>query len=590
MGLVRLLLPLPRAAARLGPGPGRRLLGAALTRCLAPDWVLLRPPPPERRLAWAEEATAVYRALAGREDARPRDRDLLARALVWHAYTLVLVDRCEQACAVLDASTAVPGARWPPAQRALLLHLRAQARYGLARPDDALGPAGECVAAYRRLVPARRERSLGGLPGALRTYALVLAALDRTEESVAAYEECAGLLRAMSVRELSRATLVRVRVLCELTAGLVELGRHEQALSVGREAREAADAVMVRVAPEIVRPLRVRLFTDLARCLEVTGDPSAARATAEEAVTEARTLVPGRATALRERTAGQPLLVMALDCLADRLRETGCLARELKIRREAVELSAGLAAEWPAVHEPLHAVCLERLADCHRAAGDRRGAVRAEERAVAAYRRAADRDPTAQEPQLARVLEDLSLLRQDDGDHGGAVGDAREAVVLTRRLAGADRTAHHVLTARRLRVLGRALRGAGDPGAAVACCTQSESILTDASEGPGAGRYEASLAATRTGLALALDGEARAHLADGRADDAVAALRSLLALTRRTDGTRVHARCVTVFAHARAEYGESVVPAWTRATGQGFPTFVYRPSGAVDGERPPGGN
>ncbi|MFE2537020.1 hypothetical protein [Streptomyces sp. NPDC059371] len=584
MGLVRVLLPLPRTAARFGPGPGRRLLGAALTRCLAPDWVLLRPPPPWRRLAWAEEATAVYRALAERKGARPRDRDLLARSLVWQAYALVLVGRCEQACTVMDASVAVPDARWSPAQRALLLHLRAQAQFGLGRPADALGSAGECVAAYRRLVPTRRDRTLGGLPGALRTYALVLAALNRTEESVAVYEECAGLVRDMSVRELSHVALVRVRVMCELASGLAELDRHEQALSVGREARDTADAIMVRVAPEIVRPLRVRLFADLARCLEATGDPSAARATAEEAVAEARTLVG------RDRTTGDPLLILALDCLADRLREPGSPASELNARREAVDLSAHLAGERPDTYDPLHAVCLERLADCHKAAGEHREAVRAGERAVAAYRRAADRDPAAQEPQLARVLVDVSLLRRDDGDLDGAVGDAREAVALTRRPAEPGRPAHHALTARRLRVLGRALRDAGDHGAAVASYREAESILADAPEGPGAGPYTASLAATRTGLALALDAEARAHLSGGRADEAVAALRSLLALTRRTEGTQVHARCVTAFADARAKYAATVVPAWTRATGEEFPTFVYRPSGTTGGDRPPGGN
>ncbi|MFE2303441.1 hypothetical protein ACFXAW_35190 [Streptomyces sp. NPDC059445] len=584
MGLVRALLPLSRAAARLSPGPGRRLLGAALTRCLAPDWVLLRPPPARRRLAWAEEATAVYGALTRLEGARPRDRDLLARGLVWQAYALVLVGRCEEACTVMDASEAVPDARWSPAQRALLLHLRAQAEFGLARLEDALGSAGECVAAYRRLVPARRDRTLGGLPGALRTYALVLAAVDRTEESVAAYEECAGLVRHMSVREASHVVLVRVRVMCELTSGLVELGRHEQALSIGREARDTADAIMVRVAPEIVRPLRVRLFADLARCLEATGDPTAARATAEEAVAE------GRILAGRDRTTGDPLLILALDCLADLLREPASRARELDARREAVELSAGLAGERPDVYDPLHAVCLERLADCHQAAGEPSDAVRAGERAVAAYRRAADRDPRAHEPQLARVLADLSESRLDDGDPEGAIGAAREAVALTRRLAESDRSADHALTARRLRVLGRALRGAGEHGAAVACYTESESILVDASAGPEAGPYALSLDAARRGLARTLDAEAQARLADGRADDAVAALRSLLALTRRTDQPDVHGRCVAAFAEARERYPDTVVPAWTRASGQGFPTFVYRLSGAVSEERPPGGS
>ncbi|KAB1990688.1 MULTISPECIES: tetratricopeptide repeat protein [Streptomyces] len=584
MGLVRALLPLSRAAARLGPGPGRRLLGAALTRCLAPGWVLLRPPPAPRRLAWAEEATAVYRALAETEGARPRDRDLLARSLVWHAYTLVLVGRCEQAYTVLDDSSAVPGARWPPAQRALQLHLRAQALFGLARLDEALDSAGEAVAAYRRLVPTRRDRTLGGLPGALRTYALVLTALRRPEESVAAYEECVGLLRDMSMGELSHAILVRVRALCELTSGLEALGRYEEALSVGREARDAADPVMVRVAPEIVRPLRVRLFADLARCLEVTGDLAAARTTAAEAVAEARAL------AGRDRAVGEPLLVMALDRLGDQLGQLGDRAAELAVRRELVDLSAALASERPDVCDPLLAVCLERLADCHEASGDRRDAVRAGERAVAAYRRAAALDPPVHEPQLARVLADLSRLRQDDGDLDGAIGDAREAVALTRRLAEADWPVHHALTAGRLRVLGRALHRAGDHGAAVACYAESEAILVDESADSGAGRYAESLAAARSGLSLALDAEARAHLAEGRADDAVAALRSLLALTRRADGTHVHARCVTAFADTRAEYRDTVVPAWTRATGQDFPTFVYRPSGTVSGERPPGGN
>ncbi|MGW1065394.1 hypothetical protein ACWD4F_12870 [Streptomyces aureus] len=584
MGLVRVLLPLSRTAARLSPGPGRRLLGATLTRCLAPRWVLLRPPPSGRRLAWAEEAAAVYRELAGARKAHQRDRDLLARALVWHAHTLMLVNRCEQAHAALDAATAVPGARWSPAQRAFALHLRAQARFGLARLDDALGSAEECVAVYRRLVPTRGERPLGGLPGALRTYALVLRALNRTEDSVAAYEECAGLLRDMSLRELSRVTLVRVRVLCELTAGLVALGRHEEALAVGREARDNADPVMLRVVPEVVRPLRARLFTDLARALEVTGDPSAARTTAQEAVAEARTVV------LRDRATGEPLLILALDRLADQFRELGDPAAESAPRREAVDRCAGLADERPDVYAPLLAVCLERLADCHREAGDSHEAVLVGERAVAAHRRAVDLDPTAHEPHLARALTDLSRLRLADADADGATGAAREAVALTRRLAESHWSAYHALTARRLRVLGRALRRAGDHGAAVACYTEAESILVDESSGPDDRRYATSLSAARSGLARALDAEARAHLADGRADDAVAALRSLLALTHRTGQTHVHARCVTSFADARAQYPEAVVPAWRRATGEEFPTFVYRLSGAVSGESPAAGS
>jgi len=581
MGLVCTLLPLPRAAARLSPRVGRPLLGAALMHCLAPGWVLLRPPSPRRRLAWAEEAVAVYRALVEAEDPRPRHRDLLARTLTQHASALLLVGRYEQACTAMEASVAVPGARWSPAQRASLLHLRAQAQFDLGRLDEALASAGECVAAYRRLIPTRRERALGGLPGALRTHALVLGALGRTEESVAAYEECAGLLRAMSLRELGRVLLVRARVLSELISGLRELGRHEEAVTVGREAREAADRVLVWTLPDTVRPLRIRLLADLARCHEATGDLPTARTTADEAVAEARTLTD------RDRTAGERWLAMTLDCLADLLAELEERVEELSTRREVADLYAALAAEQPEVYNPLLAEYLERLADCHEATGDRHAAVKATECSVAAYRRAADHNPEY-ESQLARVLANLSLCRQDDGDLDGAVTVAREAVALTRRLAESDWPTYHALTARRLRVLGRGLRRSGDYAAAVACYEESESILEDVTEGAEADRHASALGAAQSGLAISLAAAARAHLADGRSAEAVAALCSLLALTCRTDQTDVHALCVTTFAGARAEHGEAVVRAWRRATGEGFPTFVYRLSATGARTSPPG--
>jgi hypothetical protein len=85
---------------------------------------------------------------------------------------------------------------------------------------------------------------------------------------------------------------------------------------------------------------------------------------------------------------------------------------------------------------------------------------------------------------------------------------------------------------------------------------------------------DADLALTVSGLSVAL---ARVALG-GRPEEAVAALRALLALTRRSDATDVHARCVGTFARARAERPDDIdiVRAWERATGQPYPTFVYR--------------
>ncbi|MFK4100551.1 hypothetical protein ACI2L1_10825 [Streptomyces sp. NPDC019531] len=319
MGLVRILLPLPRAAARLAPEKGGPLLGAALSYCVTPSWAGLWSPSPARRLALAEEAVAVYRATA--------DADGLSRALALRAHALLLSGRCEEACAAADDATAVPGAQASPVLTAFVGDVRAQALAGLDRTEEAVAEAHACVEAYRGLsVPDRRDRTLGSLPGALRTYGMLLAAVGRAEESVAVYEECVALLAAMSLRELAHVELVRPRVLAELVGVLRALGRHRDALGVGPEAREALRGPIAWAVPEIVLPLRVGLLVDLARCHSATGEPAEARACAVEAVAEAR----------RQHSAGE--LAPALDCLADVFGELGQTEKELNTRRELAEL------------------------------------------------------------------------------------------------------------------------------------------------------------------------------------------------------------------------------------------------------------
>lgn len=315
MGLVRIFLPLPRAAARLAPERGGPLLGAALSYCVTPSWAGLRSPSPARRLAWADEAVEVYRGTA--------DTPGLGRALALRAHALLLSGRYEEACA---AAATVPGEA-SPALTAFVGDVRAQALAGLGRTGEAVPVARASVAAYRRLpAPDRRDRALGSLPGALRTYGMLLAAAGRSEESVAVYEECAALLAAMSLRELAHVELVRPQVLAELVGVLRSLGRHEDALGVGPEAREALRGPLAWTVPEIVLPLRVRLLIDLARCHTATGDPAEACACAAAAVAEAR----------KPHGAGE--LTSALDCLADVLGELGRTDKESITRREAAEL------------------------------------------------------------------------------------------------------------------------------------------------------------------------------------------------------------------------------------------------------------
>lgn len=536
------LLPVFRGLARLAPGTGRSLLGAVLLRCAAPGWVLVRPRPPERRLAWAQEAVALYRACPGAPDR-------LARALALHAQTLTLVDRYEEACVAVDAATTVPGARLSPAQAAHLRFVRAQSLLESGRTEEALEEARQCVEAYRRApAPARRDRALGSLPGALRTYALVLGVLGHTEQSVLVYEECAALLRSMSLRQVSRVLLVMPRVFVELVGGLTDLGRYEEALALAPEARESVGGAAAFSFPEIVRPLRVRLLVDLARCHSARGDRDAARATAEAAVAEART------------PAGAAWLTVALECLSERLSEADAHDEEVSTLQELADLYADRSQEG----DPLLAKTLDDLARCHRRAGDHTEAVVVTRRSVAAYRRAAARDP-AYEPELARVLANLSIRQEGASDAESAVTSAREAVTLTRRLAESDWRTHGPLTARRLHVLGQALRSTGDLTATVACYEEAEAVLLDHDDVPG---VEAQLATIRDVLADAL----LARVVTGDLDSTVADLRSLADLADRADTHYVHARCFRAFDLVRSD---EVTRAWESATGEPYPGGTY---------------
>ncbi|HEY5836588.1 tetratricopeptide repeat protein [Streptomyces sp.] len=569
MGAVRILLP--RALARVSTRAGGPLLGAALLRCLAPRWVLVRPQPAARRLAWGEEAVAVYRALVTRGRPRRRHRDGLARALALYANALLLNGRYEEALAVADESLAVPGARPSPTQTAYTLHVRALALAETDWLDEALTVARECVAAYRHTMPRRRDRPLENLVGAQRTCAWVLGRLGRVAESVTAYQECAVPMRDMSLRQLLRVRMVQVRVLIELTGGLRALGRCDEAVETGADAREWCDSPVLRLYPEIL-PLRVRLLTDLAWCHGATGDLSRARETAEQAVAVCRTL------AERDPATGEPWLVLALECLAHHLGRLDAPAGEQLALRELADLCARLTGTRPDAYEPRLARALDDLAFRHWHDGARRQAVEATERSVAAYRRAAGRHPQAYEPDLARTLANLSIRQRGAGGGDDAVANAREALAITRRLAESDWDTYQSLTAQRLRTLARALRRTGDEAGALACYEEAETVLRELMEDadPGSYAYEAALAAILTDLADTLRMMAEAHLTAGRSDDAVRALRHLLALTRRAEQTDVHAACLTAFARARALAPDEVRRAWQRATADPFPSFVYR--------------
>ncbi|MER5276414.1 hypothetical protein ABT025_11735 [Streptomyces sp. NPDC002809] len=569
MGAVRMLLPLLRAATgRDGRRPGGRLLAVALLRCASPRWTLVRPKPLERRLVWSEEAVSVGRAAVVR--ARPGAPGLLARSLGLHAQLLVQTDRYEEALAAAEGSLSVPESHASSRQIAFCHLMRTFALAWLDRPDEAVVAARRSVAGYRSAVPRRADRYLGSTAAALRAQAWVLGRAGRTAESVTVYFECAELMRALPLWQQARLVVLEFRVLAELTGGLRVLGRFGEAVEVGDSAGERIAPFVARLYPE-ARLLGAGLLIDLAWCIGVTGDLPRARATAEEAVARCRALRGND-----DPVVGESLLALALDCLAHHLDRLDAHAEERAVCEELVVIGERLAVTAPDVHEPGLAAALDSLAHCRARDGEGHAAVAAGERCVELYRRAVRRDPSLYETELARTLANLSVRLRVTGDFGGAVAAAGEALSITRRLAESGGEAQRSAVAGRLSVLGRARYGAEDDEGSAACFEEAETLLRELMAADDPGPYEDGLAAAQSGLAKALGAAADGHLDAGRADAAVTVLRRMMELTGRTTLTDVHAECVSAFARARDRDPEGVRQSWRRATGEPWPTFVYR--------------
>ncbi|MFJ2089418.1 hypothetical protein ACIOEW_09115 [Streptomyces sp. NPDC087901] len=568
MGAVRMLLPLLRAAAgRDGRRPGGGLLAVALLRCSSPRWTLVRPKPLERRLVWSEEAVSVGRAAVVR--ARPGAPGLLARSLVLQAQLLIQASRYEEALAAAEGSISIPDSHASSSQDAFSHLMRTLALAWLGRPDEALVAARHSVAVYRSAVPRRADRHLGSTAAALRAQAWVLGRAGRTAESVTVYFECAELLRSLPLWQQARLVLLESRVLAELTGGLRVLGRFGEGVEVGDGAGERIAPFAARFHPE-ARLLRAGLLIELAWCLGATGDLPRARATAEEAVARCRAL-HGSDPAVDES-----LLVLALECLAHHLDRLDAHAEERAVCEELVVIGERLAVTAPDAHEPGLAVALDSLAHCHAREGEGHAAAAATERCVELYRRAVRRDPLLYETELARTLANLSIRLRVTDAFDGAVAAAGEALSITRRLAESGGEVQRSAVTDRLRILGRARYRAEDDEGAAACFEEAETLLRELMAAGNPGPHEAGLAAAQSWLAKALRAAADGHLDAGRADAAVEALRRMKELTGRTTLTDVHAACVSAFARARDRDPEGVRQAWWRATGEPWPSFVYR--------------
>nr|WSW65223.1 hypothetical protein OG461_02890 [Streptomyces sp. NBC_00995] len=543
------------------------LLAAALLRCSSPHWAPRRPQPLERRLAWGAEAVALSRTAAFR--ARSGAPALLARSLALHARLLLQAGRYEEALAAAEDSLTAPDSHVPSLRTAFGHLMKAHALARLDRADEALVAARHSVTAYRSAVSRRADPPLGSAADALRTQAWVLGRAGRTAESVTVYLECAELLRALSGWRQARLVVLQARVLAELVGGLHALGRFGEAAAVGDAFRERVPPFVAWLNQE-VGLMRAALLIDLAWCLGADGDLPGARLTAEESVARCRAL---RAS---DPSVGDPVLVLALDCLAHHLGRLDAPAEERVASEELVRVQEKLAAAEPDEYGPGLAAALDSLARCHARDGEGPESVALTERGVELYRRAAGRDPLRYEEELARTLSNLSVRRRVTGDASGATAAGDEGLAITRRLAESGREEVRPLVADRLRILGRALHRAADDEGAAVCFAEAETILRELIGAGGPRAHEAGLAAAQSALAEALGAVADGYLDAGRTDEAVAALRRFKELTGRTALTDVHAGCVSAFARSRDRDAEGTGEAWRRLTGEPWPSFVYR--------------
>ncbi|MFF8196351.1 hypothetical protein ACF05L_37055 [Streptomyces bobili] len=253
--------------------------------------------------------------------------------------------------------------------------------------------------------------------------------------------------------------------------------------------------------------------------------------------------------------------------------------QQLADLQELSELCARLAVSDPVAYEPRLAQVLDELAFCHGLLGAYRQAVEAADRSVALFRRAADRDPQGYEPELARTLANLVIRRSRAEMRDDAVAPAREALAITRRLAETDQSLPQSLTVQRLELLAWSLRRTGDDAQALACYTEAERLqreLTAAEPGQG----EGTLTTVLTDFADTLRATVDAHLAARRFDDAVSALRRLLALDGRTDLPAVHAARLVAFTDAHDLAANEIRRAWQAATTEPFPS-IGDPEGAA---------
>ena len=379
------------------------------------------------------------------------------------------------------------------------------------------------VAVYRQAATDGQQDSTGRLAGSLHNLSAGLIGVGRAEEALAASEEATVIYRELAV---ARPDLYREGLASSLNTLAVALpivGRAEEALAANVEAT-VIYAELAAARPDAYRPGLASSLDTLANRLDALGRAEEALAASEEATVIYAELAVARPDAYRPGLAG------SLDTLAKRLGDLGRAEEALAASEEATVIYAELAAARPDAYRHGLAGSLDTLANRLASLGRAEEALAAIEEATVIYRELAAARPDAYREGLADLLNTLAIRLGDLGRMEEALAAIEEATVIYRELAAARPDAYRKGLADLLNTLSNRLAGLGRAEEALAAIEEAVTIRRE-------------LAAAhpdvhRPGLALSVGNLAARLGAMDRTEEALAASEEATGLYRELYAAR----------------------------------------------------
>ncbi|MCX4695684.1 tetratricopeptide repeat protein [Streptomyces sp. NBC_01408] len=266
----------------------------------------------------------------------------------------------------------------------------------------------------------------------LRRLCFRLGAMGKKQQGYAVSAEAVRMLKLLAQTEPDTFLPHLAACLHNLSTGLDDLGRWQEAVGAAHEAVALYRRITSGPASGTYLPELAYSLCRVAHAEGKLGRAEEALAPLEEAVTIRRDLVAERGDVHR------PELADGLNDLALWWRECGRLREALEASGEAAGLYRTLAEERPDAFRPGLAMILSTHSSCLGSAGRRREALRAIEEAVHIRRDLVRKRSDVFRPDLARCLNSLAVALGELGRHRDSLAAVAEAVELYRSLNHED--------------------------------------------------------------------------------------------------------------------------------------------------------